>query len=395
LAPFVFNCHPRGVPPVRARAYPNPTSPIIKAPAPLTLILVAAVLAALPGAAAAAPPDNDHYLFNQLMHPGGTFSNPGPFPEPPSVPGLNVDTSEATEQGDLYNPPGSGGPPEPLACQIGPGQVSEIRKTMWMSFRPHRYGRMKIQTSGGFDSTILVMPFDAPDDPTPRPEFGFCTDRLSGFSEDFGDDRNIPPVIRGAWYAVQVGGFRDPNTGNAGGGPVEARFEFLRPATIGGADAVLRGSGTSSGIRVSELAVTGPRGARIEVTCTRGGCRRDTATARLGDPPAFMRPLGKVLPPDPASDVEMTGASGKSPSPPLARLAATRAAASPIARTARTRKFLRGRRLRAGVKIEVRITSPGMIGRYFSFTVARGRPKPKVRRCLEPFSRKPQRRCNG
>jgi hypothetical protein len=318
------------------------------------------------------------------------------------VPGFNVDTSEATEQSDMYfpNPAGApppGGPAEPLTWQqcVGNPGISEVRKTTWSSFIPHRYGRMKIETSGPFDSVIGVIPFEAPDEPTPLFDFAYCADRLSGFSEGFGEDRQVPPVIRGVWYAVQVSGFRDADPNTPEGGLVETRFEFLRPATVGGADAILRGSGTSSGIRVSELAVTGPRGARIEVSCTRRGCPRDTATARLGDQPAFTRPLGKVLPPDPASEVEMAGASGKSPSSPLARLAAARAAALPVARTARTRKFLRGRRVRAGVKIEVRITSPGMIGRYFSFAVARGRPKPKVKRCLEPFSRRPQRRCNG
>ena len=38
---------------------------------------------------------------------------------------------------------------------------------------------------------------------------------------------NLPTVKRGNIYAVQVGGFRDPQTGEFAGGPLEVDFELL------------------------------------------------------------------------------------------------------------------------------------------------------------------------
>jgi hypothetical protein len=337
------------------------------------------------------PPDNDHYLGPYLVNPGD-FGNPGNFPEPPVVPGFTVDTSNATTQEDVFSPPGNGGGPEFLECRVGQAS-SGYGKTMWSVFRVHRYGRMRISTGGSFDSVIAVVPFQSPlDDPTPRWDLGFCTDRLNGFTEDF--KGSLPVVIRGGWYAVQVGGYRDPATGAIGGGPVETKFEFERPARLR-SNATLRGRPAPGGIFVTEVEVDRvPRGARVVLSCTRGGCGRESKNARLVSRTSFGRPVGKVSPADEVSGVRMAGARGDTPESDRAELAAV-AAAGPVARAARSFRLLTGDRVDAGSTIEVRVTFPGRIGRYYGWKVRNGSPSKKIERCLEPFSNSPQKRCDG
>ena len=53
---------------------------------------------------------------------------------------------------------------------------------------------------------------------------------------------------------------------------------------------------------------------------------------------------------------------------------------------------LRGRSLRAGSKLVIRVTRRNSIGTYFSYRISRGNFK-KTERCLNPGSRKPRRKC--
>jgi hypothetical protein len=110
--------------------------------------------------------------------------------------------------------------------------------------------------------------------------------------------------------------------------------------------------GTGDGIVVRSLSVARlPRGARAELRCRRGRARPCRRQVRRAGGPS-----------------------------PVA-----------IARTVRFRS-LRGRRLRARAVIELRVTQRRRLGRYFRWTVKRGRAS-RVQRCLEPGSRKPRRRC--
>jgi hypothetical protein len=346
----------------------------------LILIVATAALLAVPATALAQdPPANDNYLGPVFINEQGERF-PSGIPAPP-----NVDTTNATVQADVFNPPGSGGPAEPTFC--GP---SEYGKTVWVVFWAHRYGRMEVSTSGPFDSVIAVIPFGNPNtDTTPRPDLGFCTDRQSGFIEDFG---NTPPIIvRGGWYATQVGGYREPTTGAIAGGPLQTQFEFAPPARISG-DAILRGGGASGGIRIGELEVTAASGSRIRACA--GGCSTRNAGAG-SDARSLLRPLGKVSPADQPVNARMRGAGGGvAEGTPLAEVAAA-AKAGPVARTSATRTFFRGRRVSAGRTIKVYITRPGYIGRYFSWKVRSGSVGNKVKRCLEPFSNRPRKRCDG
>jgi hypothetical protein len=50
---------------------------------------------------------------------------------------------------------------------------------------------------------------------------------------------------------------------------------------------------------------------------------------------------------------------------------------------------LEGRVLKAGIRLEVFITKPGMIGKYTRFKIRKAKPPRRVDRCLPPDSNKP------
>src|SRR5215208_461112 len=134
--------------------------------------------AALPASASAQaeipPPQGDNYLGPIAL---SDFQNPAPFPS--NEIGFVADTTSYTTQADLFNPPASGGPPEPTNCG------SPYANTIWSVFHADRYGVMRISTAGPFDSVIGFVPFKSPNsDPTPDINNGVCIDRLSGFEEE-------------------------------------------------------------------------------------------------------------------------------------------------------------------------------------------------------------------
>src|SRR5947208_9692731 len=168
------------------------------------LALAFAAAALVPAAAAAdvvPAGSGDNYL-------QPIFLNDAQNPLPVATPvGFQADTTNYTTQADMFNPPSSGGPPEPTQC----GQ-SVYGKTIWSVFYSKGYGLAKISTAGNFDSVIAVIPFGNPQTDT-RPDLahGQCIDNLSGFEEDL---QGI--VVPHQWYAIQVGG-----TGATQGGSVQ------------------------------------------------------------------------------------------------------------------------------------------------------------------------------
>ena len=121
---------------------------------PKRVLLAALIaLAALPATAAAqtpiTPPEGDNYLMS-------IFLNDASAPFPKDEIGFVADTSTYTTQPDMYNPPGSGGPPEPANCG------SPYGKTIWSVFYSNRYGTMDVSTAGPFDSVIAVVPWGTP-----------------------------------------------------------------------------------------------------------------------------------------------------------------------------------------------------------------------------------------
>ena len=120
-----------------------------------------------------------------------------------------------------------------------------------------------------------------------------------------------------------------PPAGPQGGAPPR----LMNPAPI----VRIRGRLTADGARVTLLTVRAPRGARIAVKCAGEGCPRDHfATVAVV---VHLRPFERFL--------------------------------------------------RAGTRLEIRVTRPSFIGKYTRIVVRRGQPPLRRDRCLTPGSSRP------
>jgi hypothetical protein len=302
-----------------------------------------ALLAAAPTGASAAPPANDNYLQSlRLNEDGSRLERRQTLTD-------SQNTAEATVQSDVFNPgpsgqPGSGGPPEPTTCQS-----SSYGKTVWYDMYPDVNGLVRLQAIG-FNTAISVVPFNRR---TAVPSFGSrqCADQSTGPAEEF-----LVSVRGGRAYTIQIGGVADAF------GTLEFRFDFLADTDGDGvldsedecdrspgtrrngcpvriaADVNFRAQPTPNGVRFLSFNVDATRGARVEVRCP--GCGRQVRNARKV---GFPR--------------------------------------------------MRGRSLPAGSKIVVRATRRRAIGSHITYRVVRGNIRGPVKRCMNPGSRRPRRRC--
>jgi hypothetical protein len=339
----------------------------------LAIALTAA--AALPASAAAQaqipPPQGDNYLGPIAL---SDFDNPQPFPKQEI--GFLADTTSYTLQDDMFAPPASGGPSEPRSCG------SPYANTVWSVFYADRYGVMKVSTAGPFDSVIGFVPFKSPNsDPTPNIDSGVCIDRLSGFEEEL--SAFVAPKH---WYAVQVGG-----TGAPAGGQIQVKFDFQKPPTLE-ADAVLTWKSNAAGkVTVVKLVVSAPKGSKVSISCTHHGCRPPRAFTVKKT--AVFRPIGAVGPVAKApAGVHMApaGDSGSVASVGSVGSPAAFKAGSQV-HAAKKYTLLKGKGLKAGAKLIVRITKAGYIGKYFSYPVTKSGVSAKTIRCTNPGSSTPHK----
>ena len=114
------------------------------------------------------------------------------------------------------------------------------------------------------------------------------------------------------------------------------------------ADASMRATPIGNGIRIRWLRIQAPKGSKVTVRCGRD-CRFAKRASASGEP--------------------------------LAEAAKTV-----------TVKKLAGRTFRVGSKIRIYVTRKNRIGAYIQFTVKRN-AVPKIKRCLNPGSMKPRKRC--
>ena len=300
-------------------------------------------LLAAPAVAQAAPPGaplNDDYLGSlQLNAPGDKLERTNTLRD-------LRDTSKGSVQGDVFAPPRSGGPAEPTTC---PGSSASYGRTAWYDFYPDVGGIVRIRANG-FDSAIAVVPFNRT---SAVPSFGSrqCINDSSSTTEEL-----LARVAKGRAYTIQIGAVNDV------GGNLEFLFDFLADTDSDGVlDEVdrcdrLRGSSSEAGC---------PKRLRASVTLR-------------------ARPL--------AGGIQLIGLNVKATRG--SRVSVRCSGCPPQAKRAKTVRFgqLRGRRLRAGTSLVIRVVRPNAIGAYFKYRIKRGNFQ-KIERCLNPGSSKPRRKC--
>ncbi len=230
-------------------------------------------------AAAPEPPINDSYL-NSL-----NLNKPGTALDRKDTLSDVRDTTAATVQSDIFNPPSHGGPTELTGCT----GVSEGR-TIWYDFYPDANGLIRIRTSAAFGTVMAVMPFD-PKTLLPDYSHRACTVNQPTMAGELFEN-----VQAGKSYTVQVGGV------NEAGGSVQVLFDYLVQPKRLQAEATLTAQPLAGGVRVVSLAVSAPRKARVEVRCTRG-CATQAQTARSV---GFPRLRGAMLPSGAALKIYVT-----------------------------------------------------------------------------------------
>jgi len=224
--------------------------------ATLAIVALGYGLTALAGAVGPPPPINDNYLSSLNLNQPGT-----PLNRVATLTDLR-DTSGATVQSDIFNPPQSGGPPEVTGCN----GVSEGR-TIWYDFFPDANGLARFRTSAGFGTVIAVMPYDTK---SLLPDIGQrkCVVNTAIHAQELFDE-----VKAGHAYTIQIGGVENA------GGMVEFLFDYLVALKHVQAEATLTAEPLANGVRVLNLLVSAPRHARVMVRCSRG-CRSLARTAR-------------------------------------------------------------------------------------------------------------------
>jgi hypothetical protein len=321
------------------------------------MAVLAGALSLVPaGTALAAPPANDNYLSSLQMTEGDGVAR-----EWHDV----IDTSEATVQGDLFNPnrdglPFGGGGPETTTCD-----GTAYGRTAWWDFVPEISGGVQMLATG-YDSVVAIYEYDVRTAQIVRPLF--CQNASTGPGEDV----LVPEVKGGRAYTVQVGG-----VGGAGG-PLDFRFLFFgdrdedgvldaqpdRCPRQPGIDAaggcppklnatVSLGWGAGNGgLQFTSALVRGaPRGARVQIRCRRCGVRRATMRSK-GRNLRVKRLIGRTAPPGAVLEVFVS----------------------------------QGRRGKGRYR-------HGAIGTYVRYVFDGDGIRKRTTRCLRPGSLKPRRRC--
>ena len=312
-----------------------------------TLIVIAVALGvpaavALASHVAGAPPNDDYLESLRLNSPGERLERQATLKDVTPA----SEMAKASVQSDVFNPPESGGPPEATTCD-----GASYGKTIWYDFYPDVPGVVRIRANG-YDTVIAVVPFSRT---TGEPHFDrrACINDSSSTQEEM-----LTRVSRGRSYTIQLGGV------NNASGELEFLFDFLADTDGDGVlddadncprlksggrpsgcpprlrpEVLLRAQPVAGGIRVVGLSVTARKGARVEVSCTRG-CKTEVKRAK--------------------SEVNF--------------------------------QRIKDNKLLAGSKIEIRVSKRRAIGAYIAYRIKDGNFE-RYERCMRPGSRKPRRRC--
>jgi hypothetical protein len=248
-----------------------------------SLAAVAAAVLATGSAAYADAPANDNYLASTPVLTERFHDT--------------VDTTEATEQPNLFDPAPDGrtagaAQAEPLACDGHPEG-----KTVWYDFLPPTSGGLRV-TASGYDAVVAVYQYDPASGRIVRPVA--CQDASTGPTEEL--DVAPPAIHDGKYYTVQVGGAVADGTARGGALTVDLEFYGDRDGdgvldqndmcpTVAGA----RGGCPPQIATTPRLAFAGlqlkaldwaglPPGTEVTATCRRCGPRgiRQTVRVRAG-----------------------------------------------------------------------------------------------------------------
>jgi hypothetical protein len=306
----------------------------------------ALVVAAVPATASAVPPANDNYLSSIRINDPGTVLTTNEVTD-------SKDTSEATVQSDLFNPPTAGGGAEQTLCNGVP-----FGKTIWYDFHPDVPGTAELQTAG-FNAAVSVYEFDRG---TSR------LTKLIGCGNDPGVTEDVfAPVQGGRSYTVQIGGVDEG--GGPAGGQMQFKFQFFGDRDQDGVFDALDHCKTLAGPRES------------------GGCPRDMkATVTLTAQPSGAGVVIRSL-----SVKARKGAKVSLSCRRKCHLKESHTARALAAKTV-SLKRVRGLFLSAGSSIVVKITKSGYFGDYIRYDVKAGNFK-KLVRCTLPGSKKPRKHC--
>jgi hypothetical protein len=242
------------------------------------LAVLALSMLATTGRAAAdppAPPANDAYLNSlQLNQPGSPLNRTDTLRDV-------RDTTSATTQSDIFDPPSSGGSAESTTC----ADVT-YGATIWYDFHPDADGTMSVRTSG-YDNVIALYPFSRA---TLEPNLDKKHCEHKG---DFPSEQLVLPVKKGKAYTVQIGAV------NGVGGSMEVLFDFavkaLKRLT---ASATLTAAAETNGIELRGLSVETSPKAKVTVNCgthCRPQTKRHHATETFPSLSGVRMPAGSQL----------------------------------------------------------------------------------------------------
>jgi hypothetical protein len=220
------------------------------------LSVLALSATAVATAQAPEPPANDAYLNSlELNEPGTPLDHRHTLRD-------ERDTTLATTQADIFDPPQSGGPAELTNCHD-----VNYGTTIWYDLHPEANGTISIRTSG-YDNVITIYEFD-PETLKPDLDTSHCVHR-----GDFPSEQLVRTVKKGRSYTVQIGGV------NGIGGSMEVLFDYaFEKLTKLAADATLTAGGLPNGIELKGLSVATSKKATVAVKCD-GHCKPQTKKNR-------------------------------------------------------------------------------------------------------------------
>jgi hypothetical protein len=271
-------------------------------------------------------PCNDNYISSlELNRPGTKLDRVHTLRDQRNL-------STATVQGDIFNPPATGGPAEDTNCN-GTGYGN----TVWYDVHPDATGTVNIRTAAFFENAITLYSYSM--DKTSQ---SYLVPHKLGCTESsLGSGQLVASVTKGTAYTIQIGAV----AGGQAPGPIRLLFDyFVTPPRRLSAQTTLKARAQSTGIQLIDLTVATARGTRINISCS-GFCSSQTKSV-----PKFGTAMQDF-------------------------------------------SRLNGVRMPSGSKLLIRVTAPHSIGTVIQYNILPGNFS-KQTFCTEPGSQKLRTKCH-